>query len=279
MDALETVTLSGFGAGSAVISKHGGHLIKWSMNAASKGQDILFTSTQSLFAPPKAIRGGVPICFPQFGKLGPMAQQHGFARNTPFEIEAQSPSAITMLLKYDGTGYPEYPHPFEIRTTVTLDDKTPLLTQDLCVKNTGSHPLSFTCALHTYYKIASIDSVDIAGLKGVEYMDNLQGMKKSVEDQEGVKFPGEVDRIYLGAPDVLEIKEHGIGRTIKVAKHGFPDAVVWNPWIDKSKGMSDFGDEEYKVMLCIEPAVAGSGPVVLEPGATWTGSQAISVHD
>jgi hypothetical protein len=133
-----------------------------------------------------------------------------------------------------------------------------------------------------------------------------------------------------------QIVDKGSGSSVQVHKQNFPDAVVWNPWVDKSKAMGDFGDEEYKVggcrqgdhrvcagslrcllvdsthrvcwllpagnvqpgtvpcqevrlvcvtacrlcmclqvMLCIEPAVAGSGPVKLAPGASWSGSQTL----
>ena len=49
-------------------------------------------------------------------------------------------------------------------------------------------------------------------------------------------------------PCLLQIEDSGKGQQIKIEKRGFPDAVLWNPWIAKSKGMADFGDEEYKVL-------------------------------
>ena len=89
-------------------------------------------------------------------------------------------------------------------------------------------------------------------------------------------FSSEFDRVYLSAPDSSLIEAEG-QRPIKLEKNGFPDAVVWNPWIEKAQKMADFDDEEYKTMLCIEPAVAGSGPVCIQPGSSWKASQIISV--
>ncbi len=70
----------------------------------------------------------------------------------------------------------------------------------------------------------------------------------------------------------MQIIDEGNG-TVEVRKTNFPDAVVWNPWVDKSKSMADFGDGEYKQMLCIEPALALSGPKALAPGENWSGRQ------
>lgn len=50
----------------------------------------------------------------------------------------------------------------------------------------------------------------------------------------------------------LQIEDKARSRQIRVEKRGFPDAVLWNPWVAKSKGMSDFADEEYKVTECFK---------------------------
>src|SRR5229473_1835169 len=70
----------------ANIYLQGAHIAHWT----PKGQrPVLFTSSRSLFAPGKAIRGGVPIIFPWFGARGDgrPGPAHGFARNTEWAIE------------------------------------------------------------------------------------------------------------------------------------------------------------------------------------------------
>jgi glucose-6-phosphate 1-epimerase len=155
------------------------------------------------------------------------------------------------------------------KTTTTSKIKTINHTQ-------GDAPLEFTAALHTYFSVSSIDKARVEGLDGVGYTDSLQGGKALKQDGP-VAFECEVDRIYLQTPGELKIVDEGAGAVVTIEKAGFPDAVVWNPWIDKSRAMGDFGDEEYLSMLCIEPAVAGSGPKALAPGASWTGTQRLSV--
>jgi len=249
---------------SSEVYLHGAHVVTWK---TADGKDLLFTSKQAIFKPPKAIRGGVPVCFPQFGQLGPLGQ-HGFARNSMFKVTAGTSNSVTLSLSASGAEDAKYPHPFELQVKVELGPGT--FTQELEVLNSGSSPMSFTCALHTYFAVPSISEVQVLGLEGTTYTDSLAGGAKVV--QEGpVVFDKEVDRIYVAAPHVIKIKSGS--STLEVHKVNFPDAVVWNPWIDKSKSMGDFGDEEYKEMLCIEPSVAGSGPVVLEPGKTWSAQQ------
>lgn len=268
---LDKVVLSTSNGASAEVYLHGGHVASFK---TASGKDVMFMSKEAILKPPKAIRGGVPVCFPQFGMLGPLGQ-HGFARNSAFEVEGGDGSSATLVLKASGGEDGRYPHPFELRVRVELADES--LAQELAATNTGGAPMTFTCALHTYFAVSSIDKVHVEGLDGVAYTDSLQGGKRVV--QEGpVVFGAEVDRIYLAAPDSIKVYDEGAGTCVEVSKAGLPDAVVWNPWVGKARAMADFGDDEYQVMLCIEPAVAGSGAVTLEPGGTWRGRQTLSLH-
>ncbi|GBF93444.1 glucose-6-phosphate 1-epimerase [Raphidocelis subcapitata] len=269
---LDKVVLKTPQGASSEVFLHGAHVTSFK---TASGKDVMFLSKESVFKPPKAIRGGVPVCFPQFGQLGPLGQ-HGFARNTAFEVVESSDSSVTLLLKASGREDERYPHPFELRVSVKLEDEA--LTQEMTATNTGDKPMDFTCALHTYFSVSSIEKVHVEGLDGVGYTDSLQGGKPLTQDGP-VVFRQEVDRIYLATPDTIKIVDEGAGSCVEITKTGFPDAVVWNPWIDKSKAMGDFGDDEYQVMLCIEPAVAGSGAVTLAPGKRWTGTQSLALSN
>lgn len=177
----------------------------------------MFVSDKAVFRPPAAIRGGVPVCFPQFGKLGPLGQ-HGFARNTAFEVVAveaaagddgkngggdgssgsSSSSSVTLVMRADGKEDERFPHPFELKVVVSLEDES--LTQELVATNTGQGAMKFTAALHTYFSVSDASKARVEGLDGVAYTDSLQGGKEL--RQEGpVVFREEVDRIYLRVPD------------------------------------------------------------------------------
>lgn len=184
-----------------------------------------------------------------------------------------------------------WPHDFELQLTVKLGGSgsaasatSGVLKTTLAVLNTGDAPFSFTAALHTYFGVADIAKTRVLGLKGVPYHDGnvpdesaLAGRKRfDGDDADTINFDGEFDRIYCGAPDWLTIEDEAGGRAIGVEKHGLPDAVVWNPHVAKSARMGDFGDEEWKRMVCVEPA-AVENAVELKPGAAWTGQQVIKV--
>ncbi|KAJ0047665.1 hypothetical protein Pint_15040 [Pistacia integerrima] len=70
----------------------------------------------------------------------------------------------------------------------------------------------------------------------------------------------QVDRVYLSSNDVIAIFDHERKRTFIIRKEGLPDVGE-----KKSKSMVDFGDEEYKQMLCVDGA-AIEKPITLKPG-------------
>lgn len=266
-NGMEKVVLRSSQGETAEVYLHGAHVVTWK---DAEGRDLMFTSKQAIFQPPKAIRGGVPVCFPQFGGLGPLGQ-HGFARNSMFRVTEATDNKVVMVLVCSGSEDARYPHPFQLTIRVELAPHT--LVQHLAVRNTGSSPMEFTAALHTYYQVPAIGDVRVTGLEGTTYSNSLAGGERVV--QEGpVVFDREVDRIYINTPAPIRVTTPGL--TFTITKPGFPDAVVWNPWVDKSRAMADFGDEEYKEMLCIEPAMALSGPYSLAAGAEWSGTQELS---
>ncbi len=182
------------------------------------------------------------------------------------------------MLKHDGKSN-DFPSPFELRVTVRVADGGNQLVQSLSVRNTGESSLKFTTALHTYFRVADISRAKVEGLKGCKFLDSLDGRKEKSEEGDAVRFEEEVDRIYAAVPSDGSVKivvEDGddnddascsSSHSISLETVNLPDAVVWNPWIAKAKGMADFGDEEYKQMLCVEPAVAASGAVEVAAGA------------
>lgn len=258
---------------SATVYLHGAHVTSWT---SPTGKELLFVSKDAVFKPPKAIRGGIPVCFPQFGDLGPLKQQHGFARNVAFEVEEgsgnSSPDQVTLLLRHEGGTSHDFPHPFELRVTVRVADDGRQLVQTLAVRNTSeSEALRFTTALHTYFRVSDIAAARVEGLQGCTYLDSLDGRKEKKEEggEGGVRFEEEVDRIYVAVPSDggIRIVDGGeCGHSISLETANLPDAVVWNPWVDKARGMADFGDDEFRRMLCVEPAVAASGAVEVAAG-------------
>ena len=260
----------------AEVYSYGAQVISW---REPSGKDVLFLSKSAVFSPPKAIRGGIPVCFPQFADMGPCSAQHGFARNSEFELVSSTQDSVTFVLHGLPDTHSEFAHHFDLFVHVRIGDAW--LEENLNVVNHSVEPIKFTVALHTYFRIyGRLQSASIKGLSGITYLDSLQKRLSCMEKEEEVRVEGEIDRIYCNAPDEIHLKSGDVddNREIILRKNGFSDLVVWNPHIEKSKRMGDFGDNEWREMVCLEVAQAGSGAIQLETGQKWHGSQHISVQ-
>jgi glucose-6-phosphate 1-epimerase len=244
-------------ASTAEIYLHGAHVTGFQKKGKAP---LLFMSKESEFKDGAPIRGGVPLIFPWFGPLEGHPS-HGFARLREWNIRE------TGLLP-DGSVRVELTLPevegFEIGFIVTVGDT---LGMELIVKNTGGEECSFANCLHTYFQVGDIRTVSITGLQGTGYTDSLTATTE-LETGEAIIIDREVDRIYQDTTTPVEIHDPSLSRTIRVGKSGSLSTVVWNPWIDKSKRMPDFGDEEYPQMLCVESGNIARNKVTLAPSAS-----------
>ncbi|KAH0453578.1 hypothetical protein IEQ34_017902 [Dendrobium chrysotoxum] len=274
-NGIEQVVLRVPRGASARVSLHGGQVISWKNE---RGEELLFTSSKAIFKPPKAMRGGIPICFPQFGNCGSL-EQHGFARNKVWSIDDDPPTLhpndsngkifVDLLLKpmEDDLNFE-----FRLRVSLSMDGDLTLISR---IRNINGKPFSFSIAYHTYFSVSDISEVRVEGLETLDYLDNLCQRERFTEQGDAITFESEVDRIYLGAPNVVAVLDHEKKRTFVIRKGGLPDMVVWNPWEKKSKSMLDLGDDEYKQMLCVD-AAAIERPITLKTGEEWTGRLEIS---
>jgi glucose-6-phosphate 1-epimerase len=270
-DATSILTLVAGDGAKARVHLNGAHVTTWS--PADDEEDRLFVSVKSGFGPGVSIRGGIPVCFPQFGANGPL-QQHGFARVSPWTVlhtedGAHRAVAVLRLIDNDATRA-LWPHPFSAELTVTVGGS--VLEVALAVTNTGDTPFGFTAALHPYFRVRDAYACQVRGLSGARYLDALQGM---VLDERGdaVTIDGEIDRVYYSVKGPLELREPD--RSLRIEQRGFPDAVVWNPGAAGVNRRADFHTGDERRMLCVE-AAAVEQPVMLQPGATWEGAQRIT---
>ena len=266
--ALPGVVLEHPAGGRAEISLHGAHVLSWTRPG---GDEMLFLSRRAAFDARSAIRGGVPVIFPQFGP-GPLPK-HGFARTarwTLAELRADRSAAhARLVLRDDDATRAVWPHPFRLELETTLDD---CLTMRLSVANPGGAPFAFTAALHTYLRVADAERARLVGLRGVRYIDQVRGDAEAIETADAVTIAGRVDRIYLDAPRELRLDDPAGGRAMEVVQDGFRDTVVWNPWTDGVASLPDMAADEWRAMLCVEAAAAGE-PARVSPNGTWSGTQ------
>ena len=238
---------------SAEIYLHGAHVTHFQKNGEAP---LLFLSQASEFLADQPIRGGVPIIFPWFGPREGLPS-HGFARTAAWDLTARSvqPDGSVKL-------YFRLPTVIEVEYRVTVGET---LAMELLVRNTGETDYTFESCLHTYFSISAIKAIAITGLADTTYHDKVTGATR-VESSAPLHIASEVDRIYQDTTAAVEIHDPGLQRTIRVEKSGSNSTVVWNPWLDKSQRMADFGDDEYLQMVCVESGNIAANKITLAPG-------------
>ena len=257
---------------SAIATLQGAHLVSW---IPAGGRECLYVSEKSPFEPGRAIRGGIPICFPQFADRGPLVQ-HGFARTRLWTLkEAAAPvagiSSVTFELESSPPTQALWPHKFRAHFVATVGANR--LDVSLRVVNTGIHALSFTGALHTYLRVADASTARLSGLRDRRYVNRGES-HLAVEDRESFTAQDPIDRVYFAAPPATQLEDKA--RTFRIEQRGFTDTVVWNPGAEKGAKMPDMPRDGFRHMLCVE-AAAVEPPVILQPGAEWTGGQTVIV--
>lgn len=241
---------------------HGAHVTHFQKTGEPP---LLFMSQCSRFQLDAPIRGGIPVIFPWFGKPADKSGQHGFARVRNWELkELASPAdgSVTVRLRLPySTELPACAVEYVVTVCETLR-------VELIVTNKAENELKFENCLHTYFAVGGIGAVKVTGLMGVSYLDQLENFTRKTETNESISIASEVDRIYLDTSHTVEIHDASLRRIVRVEKKGSAATVVWNPWTAKSKAMQDFGDDEYKQMICVESGNVAENAVKLPPGQT-----------
>ncbi|KAJ1959264.1 GPI inositol deacylase, partial [Dipsacomyces acuminosporus] len=236
---LERVVLSGPEGSSAEIYLFGATVTSWK----SKGQERLFVSRLAKLDGSKAVRGGIPLVFPQFGP-GELPQ-HGFARNQRWafldtEDKGDGVVARFQLTDSEETRASKWPFRFSLEYTVDLTATT--LSTVLSYENTDSREYAFTSLMHTYFRVPEIAAAKVVGLKGVTYADKVRGASGAIEERDEVTVAENEDRVYSDVPGDVEVR-YGDER-VSIKRFNFKDIVFWNPWSEKAAEMSDFGNDE-----------------------------------
>lgn len=248
---------------------NGGHLTAW---RDATHVERFFMSRLVRYMPGHPIRGGVPVCFPQFG-AGPLAF-HGFARVSAWRIvrvEQHDTGAVSLTLGLTDTHATRalWPHAFNLELTATLSAYTLALT--LTVTNTDVAPFEFQAMLHTYFSTPNIRQTAVHGLRGCTFIDTLRDNIREVETRDEMRVDAEVDRIYRDIPARITMTDDAIDTRLVLEQHGMSDLVLWNPWVAKASTMSDFSAMDYLYMLCLETGIAVT-PRTLAPGESWSGT-------
>lgn len=246
----------------AVIALQGAHLLEFT---PSGGENLLWLSPHCVFSPGTALRGGVPVCLPWFGvnREDPGKPKHGFARNITWTLTAVGTNNDCCELSFALTSAPNelFDYAFTAELKMTLGKTAKL---ELSVSNTDSKGFACSWALHNYHPVTSLAAVRVMGLAGREYLDNLTGLSRSLQNGD-LKFNGEIDRVFPALENPLVIE--GTPR-ISITHHNCPSVIVWNPGAVKAAGIADIGAGEEQHYICVERGAVFEEKWIIPPGET-----------
>ncbi|RKR04325.1 glucose-6-phosphate 1-epimerase [Kushneria sinocarnis] len=251
--------------GELALSRHGGHLLHF----APRGQQDWLWTGSTPKAPPGAIRGGIPLCWPWFGdREDGQGPAHGTARTADWMIEAVDDSEDGVEIHL----FPEQRLDEQLSPRLVIHANARRLALELMTEHDGETPTRLTQALHSYFDVTSTGACRVEGLSGARYIDKLDSF--SEHDQVGeLGIRGGLDRIYHSSrPLVLDDGQ----RRLRIAKNGSDSSVVWHP------GTPPPGDVvagELDRFLCVEAACTQLDPVWLAPGAQHRLSMHVSLAD
>ncbi|MGY6040645.1 D-hexose-6-phosphate mutarotase [Aeromonas sp. AE23HZ002T15] len=246
----------------AEISLFGAHVLSYQRHGEP---DSLWLSDKAVLDGSKPIRGGIPLCWPWFGpspaRVGQGKPAHGFARTTLWMLDGVSDhedgTLVHLSLRDSEATRALWPHAFELELDVLVGKELSLV---LTTRNTGSSPIVYNAALHTYLQISAPEAVSVSGL-GEPYLDKLSGQD---ERQQGVvTLSGAMDRIYRQPEPVVRVQDGE--RTTQVISGNHDSVVVWTPWLEGASAMADMSDDGYRTMLCVEAAITADAGVTIAP--------------
>ncbi|MBD3634471.1 MAG: D-hexose-6-phosphate mutarotase [Methylophaga sp.] len=250
----------------AKVALYGGQML--SFKPARCEHDLFYLSQKAVYQQGKAIRGGVPLCWPWFGDdPGDLGRQaHGFARNLFWDVlDSQLHDdnvEITLGLESTATSKQWWPSEFRLRKKIQIGDQ---LNISLTTENKGDIPFSVSKALHSYFRVGDVKQTRVSGLDGVDYLDKTLGFARQKQTGD-ITAEGETDRVYLNAPNRVEIVDPSLNRRIEIEHQGADNFVVWNPW-DKAAELKDMSAEDYEQFICVETANAIANSIIVAPGA------------
>ena len=251
--------------GKASVALHGAHITDYT---PTNQKPVLFTSKQAIYKEGKAIRGGIPICWPWFNAhpTDSSLPSHGYARTQFWKITGSqhTPELTTLTLTLETDQ-------LQAEATISLGESLEI---SLKTTNTSDQTQTIGGALHSYLRVSDIADATISGLDHTHFIDTLTD---TPETQSGdISITEETDRIYLNTSATVSIFDPNLNRSIFIDKTGSQSTVVWNPWIEKSNTMADLANEEYQNFICIEAANAREDVHTLNPGDIHTLSTKIT---
>lgn len=250
-------------------------------------KNALWLSPSAHYKTGESIRGGVPICWPWFGapEKNPTnisqnikhPSAHGFARNSIWQLKNIKESChqieITLTLSSSAESLQYWPFNFELEAKFIIGKTLRIC---LSTHNTDKQVVTYSQALHTYLPTSDINKTLIHGADSTTYIDALDHWKQK-QQQGSINFCMETDRIYM-LRDNTALTTTTPQHTLLLSQFNSRSTVIWNPWIEKSKRISQFSPADFNSMFCIETANVLEDAVTLKPNETHQIGMQLSIE-
>lgn len=228
---------------------------------------VIFRPARRDYNRGESFHGGIPVCWPQFGRLAlPGMAQHGFARIMPFQVRGSTYSdemtEIVLGISSDGETRALWPHDFDLEVRITVSMK---LNLRMTTRNTGSEPFGFSAGFHPYLLVGERDETSVRGLDGAKYV-YAEDMSEHVQSGD-LAMTTATDHVFSLAPapkHEFALVDSRLRRAVAVVASGSGSAVVWNP--GPGAKLPDFGPDDWRRFVCVEPVTSWPGTVTLSPG-------------
>jgi glucose-6-phosphate 1-epimerase len=248
------------GVAKAEISLFGGHVLRYQRHGEPAS---LWLSDKAVLDGSKPIRGGIPVCWPWFGpspaRVGNGKPAHGFARTSLWTLDGVSDhedgTLVHLSLTDSDATQALWPHPFELELDILVGRELSLV---LTTRNTGSAPIVYNAALHTYLQVSAPEAIEVQGL-GEPYTDKLTG--QDAQQQGALTLTAAIDRVYHQPEAMIRVQDGD--RTTQVVSGNHDSIVVWTPWLEGATAMADMSDDGYRTMLCVEAAITADAGVTV----------------
>jgi D-hexose-6-phosphate mutarotase len=252
---------------TAKVARHGAHVMEWQPKGA---EPVLYCSPTAVLKEGKAIRGGIPICWPWFNAhpTDPSKPSHGFVRNRFWDYQGSESDEQCVKLRFTLEDSEEtraiWPHAFLLKAEILLGRE---LEVRLTSYNRNAEPFEVGGALHTYLTVGDVEQIVIKGLEKSGYIDTVGTRRECPPTGQAITILGEIDRIYHH-DGATRLVDESLQRTLVISKSGSPSTVVWNPWEEKARAIADMPDEDYRHFTAVEAVIEPNLVVTLEPGDT-----------
>lgn len=260
---------------SASVCLHGAQILSWK---PAGHEECLYTSPQAVFEESTPIRGGIPLCWPWFGKKENLPS-HGVARTSIWKIDHMGIDKETQVASIHLNLFPDDEQLPIAFLRISLSNQLRMRLQTTARGRGGE----LTAAFHNYFNVGDVQQCKIIGLGKIPYEE--LGMPYAAASKKESDFPitlnGPIDRIYTARKPLSKvlIEDPVKSRTINVEAENTHSIVAWNPWEKGAKNISDLPDDHWKNFICVEPSITKHTPIILQPGQTHVMRQVISVHN